>query len=106
MQFAFFLAPIVLIGLIGLLLLKIVSGGVTVRKIIYGLLGLAMVGLAAFGGLLCAMGYEAVSTGINPGPWWGTFGSLVIAPLLGYVFALAGLIGSPRVDKKNIPTEV
>jgi hypothetical protein len=103
MVYAFFLVPI---ALIGLLLFRVVSGGVTARKVMYGLLGIALVGLADFGSLVCAVGYEAVSTGINPRPWWEAFWTLLIAPLLGYVFVLAKLVGSPRLDKKNTPTEV
>jgi hypothetical protein len=72
----------------------------------YGLLGIALVGLADFGGFVCVYGYEALPTGINPRPWWEAFWTLLIAPLLGCVFLLAKLVRSPRLDKKNLPTEV
>jgi hypothetical protein len=104
--------PVVFLALAGLLALGgplvfgVVSGGVTATKVIRGLLGLALLGVAAFGGLLCVVGFEAVSTGLNPGPWWGTFGTLVIAPLLGYVYFVAKLFGSPRPDKQDVPPEV
>jgi hypothetical protein len=99
---ALFLVPTVLIGL---LLFGVISGGITARKIMYGLLGIALVGLADFGGLilLLAWGYRH-----EPGPtgtWWVPL-ILLIAPLLGYRFVLAKLVGSPRLEKKNIPTEV
>ena len=92
--------------LTGPLLFGLISGAVTARKVVWGLLGLALLGVAAFGGLLSAFGFEAVSTGANPGAWWGMFGTLVIAPLLGYCYALAKLFGSPRPDKKHVPPEV
>jgi hypothetical protein len=72
------------------LLFGVISGGVATRKIMWGLLGLALLGVAASCSLACAVGYEAVSTGINPRPWWMTFWTLVIA-LLGYVFSGAKL---------------
>jgi len=91
--------PAVLLALAGLLLFVgpfvllfgVISGGVTARKITWGLLGLALVGLAASCSLACAIGYEAVYTGINPRPWWMTFRTLVIA-LLGYLFSVAKLV--------------
>ena len=43
-----------------------------------------VLGVSAFGGLISAFGYEAVSTGSNPGAWWSVFLALVIAPLLGF----------------------
>jgi hypothetical protein len=104
--------PIVFLALAGLLALAgpwlfgMVSGGVTTRKVMWGMLGLALLWVAAIGGLLSAFGFEAVSTGANPGAWWGMFGTSVIAPLLGYVFAVAQLFRSPRHDKKGVPPEV
>jgi hypothetical protein len=83
------------------LLFGVISGGVTARKTLWGLLGLALVEVAAFYSIACASGYEAVSTGINPRPWWMTFGILVIA-LLGYVLSGAKLfrIRSSTLAKK------
>ena len=97
---------VVLLAFAGPLLFGMISGGVTAHKVMWSLLGLALLGVAAFGGLLCAFGFEAVSTGLNPGPWWGMFGTLVIAPLLGYGYAVAKLFASPRLDKKDVPPEV
>jgi hypothetical protein len=72
------------------LLFGVISGGITARKIMWSLLGLVLVGVAAFCSFACGIGYEAVYTGINPRPWWETFGTLVIA-LLGYIFSVAKL---------------
>jgi hypothetical protein len=68
--------PLVVLVLAGLLLFGVLSGGVTAPKVMWGLLGLALLGVASFGGVLCAMGFEAVATGANPGAWWGMFSTL------------------------------
>jgi hypothetical protein len=60
----------------------------------------------AFGSLLCALGYEVFLRGTNRGEWWGMLVTLVIAPFLGYVYAVAKLFGSPQPDKKDVPPEV
>lgn len=99
---ALFLVPIVLIGL---LLIRVVSCGVTARKVMYGLLGIALVGLADFGGFVCLMGWAYRHEPAPVGAWWVPL-TLLIAPLLGYRFVLAKLVGSPRLDKKSTPTEV
>jgi hypothetical protein len=87
----------VFLALAGLLFFGVVSGGVTTHKVMWGLLGLAVLGGAAFGGMLCAFGSEAFSTGANP---------FVIPPLLAYGYVVAKLFGSPRPDKKDVPPEV
>ena len=92
---ALFLVPIVLIGL---LLFRVVSGGVTARKVMYGLLGIALVGLADFGGLILVLAWGYRHEPGRVGPWWEPL-TLLIAPLLGYRFVLAKLVGSPRLDK-------
>ena len=38
------------------------------------------------GAFSCVMGYEAVSTGINPGAWYGSLIALIIVPFLVMVF--------------------
>jgi hypothetical protein len=71
--------------------------------------GLELVGAFEFGdgsGDAQDLVVGAVSSCINPAPWWGTFGTLVIAPLLGCVFVLAKLVGATRFDKKNLPAKV
>jgi hypothetical protein len=85
---ALFLVPIVLIGL---LLFRVVSGGVTVRKVMYGLLGIALVGLADFGGLMCLMAWAYRHEPGPVGPWWEPL-TLLIAPLLGYRLVLGRLL--------------
>lgn len=67
---ALFLVPIVLIGL---LLIRVVSCGVTARKVMYGLLGIALVGLADFGGFVCLMGWAYRH---EPAPVGGVVGAL------------------------------
>ena len=61
------MAHAILMTLAGLLLLGVVSDGVTARKVLLGLVGLVLLGVSAFGELISAFGYEAVSTGSNPG---------------------------------------
>jgi hypothetical protein len=78
------MAHAILMTLAGLLLFGVISDGVTARKVLLGLFGLVLLGVSAFGGLISAFGYEAVSTGSNPGAWWSVFLALVIAPLLGF----------------------
>jgi hypothetical protein len=90
---ALFLVPIVLIGV---LLFKVVLGGVTARKVMYGLLGIALVGLADFGGLILVLAWGYRHEPAPAGPWWEPL-TLLIAPLLGYVFVLAKLAGSSNV---------
>jgi hypothetical protein len=93
-------APILLIGL---LLLRVVLGGVTVRKVMYGLIGIALVGLADFGGLICLMvwTYRDQPTMVKASWWWPL--TLLIAPLLGYYFVLAKLLRSPQLEE--VPPE-
>ena len=98
--------PVVLLALVGLLLFGVIVGGVTAHKVVWGLLGLALLGVAAVGGVLCAAGFGAAPGGPNPVPWWGTFGALFVAPLLGYGYAVAKLFRSPRLDKKDVPPQV
>ena len=98
--------PVVLLALVGLLLFGVIVGGVTAHKVVWGLLGLALLGVAAVGGVLCAVGFGAAPSGPNPVPWWGTFGALFVAPLLGYGYAVAKLFRSPRLDKKDVPPQV
>ena len=35
-----------------------------------------------FGIFICVIGAEAITTGINPGPWLWTFGALIVAPAI------------------------
>ena len=93
------------LALVGPLLYGGISGGVTVRKIGWGLLGLALLGMAAFFGLLLAFGYEAHSTGVNPS-YWGWVVTLVLLPLLGYVYSLGKLFRLPRPEKQDATPEV
>jgi len=97
--------PVLFLVLVSLLLIGMVSDGVTASKVMWGLLGLALLGVAAFFGFLLAFGYEAHSTGMNPS-YWGWVVTLVLLPLLGYGYALAKLFRSPRHDKKDVPPEV
>ena len=98
--------PVVLLALVGLLLFGVVFGGVTAHKVVWGLLGLALLGVAVVGGVVCAVGFGAAPSGPNPVTWWGTFGALFVAPLLGYGYAVAKLFRSPRLNKKDVPPEV
>jgi hypothetical protein len=98
--------PVVLLALAGLLLFGVILGGVTAHKVVWGLLGLALLGVATIGAVLCAAGFGAAPTGPNPVAWWGLFGTLFIAPLLGYGNAVVKLFRSPRPDKKDVPPEV
>jgi hypothetical protein len=98
--------PVVVLALVGLLLFGVIFGGVTVHKVMWGLLGLALLGVAIFGGLLCAFSFKDVPTGLRLGAWWGLFVTLFIAPLLGYGYAVAKLFRSPRLNKKDVPPEV
>jgi hypothetical protein len=98
--------PVVLLALVGLLLFGVIFGGVTAHKVVWGLLGLALLGVAAVGAVLCAVGFGAAPAGPNPVHWWVTFGALVVAPLLGYGYAVAKLFRSPRPGRKDAPPEV
>ncbi len=91
--------PLLSVGPFALLL-----GGVTARKIGWGVLGFALLGVAALCILVCAAGYEAGYTGLNPRPWWKTFGILVITLTEG-IFSGAKLLsrepsscGSPCLE--------
>jgi hypothetical protein len=98
--------PVVLLALVGLLLFGVIFGGVTAHKVVWGLLGLALLGVAAVGGVVCAVGFGAAPGVPNPVPWWGPFGALFVAPLLGYGYSVAKLFRSPRPGKKDAPPEV
>jgi hypothetical protein len=71
----------------------------------YGLLGIALVGLADFAGQICltAWAYRHRPTAVKES-WWLPL-TLLIAPLLGYCFVLAKLVGSPRFDKVPLEPE-
>ena len=98
--------PVVLLALVGLLLFGVIFGGVTAPKVVWGLLGLALLGVAVVGSVVCAVGFGAAPNGPNPVAWWGTFGTLFAAPLLGYGYAVAELFRAPRPGKKDAPPEV
>ena len=40
----------------------------------------------------CVMGYEAVSTGINPGAWYGSLVALIIIPFLVMAFCIRRIL--------------
>ena len=48
--------------------------------IVRTLLAVLLVGVISYGVVVCFIGYEAVSTGINPGPWWATLKWGVVLP--------------------------
>jgi hypothetical protein len=98
--------PFFVLALVGLLLFGVISGGVTAHKVMWGLLGLALLGVAIFGALLCTSGFKDVPTGLSLVAWWGLFVTLFIAPLLGYGYAVVKLFRWPRLDKKDVPPEV
>jgi len=72
--------------------------------LVLGCVVLALV--IAVGLLACVMGFESISTGINPGSWLMSLGLLVVAPMIGLAVCLWMLIrrkGSSEEQKCVIP---
>lgn len=62
------------------------------RGLFYFILCLLFLSVMAFGVFVCLMGFEAVSTGANPGPWWMLLLSMVVVPFIGLVFCARRLL--------------
>ena len=54
--------------------------------IVRAVLAVLLVGVIFFGAFICFIGYEAVSTGTNPWPWWSSLIALVVVPAALLVF--------------------
>ena len=64
--------------------------------IVRALLAVLLVGVIFFGAFVCFMGFEAVATGINPGPWWSSLILLVVVPAALLVFLGFSFLVWPR----------